>query len=100
MQEELAVRSELDLAVADLRKQLNVEQQAHTQTQQREASGKACYQETYMQLQMHMQELQVARTSQHDAGIQVDELQQQLDTAERQQCAASILEFLIVSVTW
>lgn len=84
MQGDKASRSELDIAVADLRKQLNVEQQAHTQTQQREESGNKRYQETYMQLQMRIQELRGMNT-------QVEHLQQQLETVEHQRCAKRLL---------
>ena len=86
VQEDKAARAELDLAVADLRKQLNVEQQAHTQTQKREETGNTRYQDTYMHLQMRMQEL-------HDISLQVERLQQQLDTVERQRCASLLVQW-------
>ena len=89
-----AAKADLDATLATVRKQLTLEQQAHTQTQQREAAASKAYQGAAAQLQMRVQdvhsltdELQSTRSSQHDADLQVERVQQQLDSVVDQRCA-------------
>jgi hypothetical protein len=83
--------------VASLRTELNYEQQAHTQTQQREAAANQSCQDAAVQLQMRLQdvqalsgELQQSRSSQHDSDLQVERVQQQLDSATEQRCVTCL----------
>ena len=92
-----AAKADLDTSVVTLRNQLNLEQQAHTQTQQREAAANKAYQEAAVQLQMRVQdvrsltgELQATRSSQHDADLEVERVQQQLDAVADQRCAPQL----------
>lgn len=89
-----ASKTELDSAADNLRTQLSMEQQAHTQTQRREASTQHHCQEVALQLQVKQQEantlsaeLQAAYSSQQTMNLHVVQLQKQVDTREQQRSA-------------
>ena len=84
-------KEELEASMSNLRSQLNVEQQAHTQTQQREADAQKHYQESIVQTQLSKHELeglkaelQATRSAQHADCLQILKLQQQLTAREEQ----------------
>jgi ElaB/YqjD/DUF883 family membrane-anchored ribosome-binding protein len=86
-----AAKGELESSLSNLRNQLNVEQQAHTQTQQREGDAQKHYQEILVQAQLSKHELesakadlQATRSAQHTDCLQIIKLQQQLAAREDQ----------------
>eukprot|EP00892_Ulva_mutabilis_P007660 jgi/Ulvmu1/5266/UM022_0060.1 len=86
-----ATNSEMDSTIVNLRDQLRLEQQAHTQTQRREAAAQQHCQEAAVQLQVKQQEvqtlsadLQAAYSSQQPMTMQLQQLQQQVDSREQQ----------------
>lgn len=89
-----ATKSEMDSAADNLRTQLSLEQQAHTQTQRREAAAQQHCQEVAVQLQVKQQEmnnlsaeLQSTFASGQTMNLRIVQLQKQVDTREQQRCA-------------
>lgn len=93
-----ATISEMESGAVNLRNQLSLEQQAHTQTQRREAAAQQHCQDAAVQLQVKQQEvqslsaeLQSAYASQQPTTLQLAQLQQQLDTREQQRYASVLV---------
>jgi hypothetical protein len=86
-----AAKAAAEMELAALRKQLDLECKAHTQTQHMAATGQDHYQETVVQMQRQMQELhglsgelEVARSSQRDSSWKMTQLHNQMKAVELQ----------------
>lgn len=84
-------KEELEASMSNLRSQLHVEQQAHTQTQQRELEANKHYQESVAQAHASTQEIQTLKidlqhthSAQQADCLELLKLRQQLSAREQE----------------